>query len=124
MRFLNSFGSQILNLLSPLYPGASAATSGVFSFCSGSCSSSGGSSSVRDTTVTETNLPRDFGPHQGGVSVPADTVPQVSVFNEEIGSTLKEVPLSFYSVTVTLSLINTSIIFYSNKQIYQASSKV
>lgn len=121
-RFLKSFGSQILNLLSPLYPGTSAATPGVFSLCSGSCS--GGGSSGGHTTVTETNLPRDFGPHQGGVSVPADTVPQVSVFNGEIGPTLKEVPLSFYPVTVALSLVNTSIVFYSNKQVYQVSSRL
>lgn len=43
------------------------------------CSSSSGRSSIRDTPVTETNLPRNSGPHQGGVSVPPDPVPQVGV---------------------------------------------
>ena len=61
------------------FPGTSSATPGVLGLCGGSCSSGGGSS-LGDTPVTETNLPRNFGPHQGGVSVPSDSVPQVSCF--------------------------------------------
>ncbi|KAM7388299.1 hypothetical protein PAMP_024485 [Pampus punctatissimus] len=55
--------------------GTSAATPWVFCLSSGSRSSSS-CSSIGGTPVTETNLPRDSGSHQGGVSVPADSVPQ------------------------------------------------
>lgn len=61
-----------------LFLGTSTATPGVLSLSGGSCSGSSGSS-IGYAPVTETYLPRDFGPHQGGVSVPPDTVPQVSV---------------------------------------------
>lgn len=64
--------------LPSLFLGTSAATPGVLSLSGGSCSGSSGSS-IGYAPVTETYLPRDFGPHQGGVSVPPDTVPQVSV---------------------------------------------
>ena len=58
--------------------GTSTATPRVLCLSSGSCSRSR-SRSFGDTPVTETNLPRNFGPHQGGVSVPPDPVPQVGV---------------------------------------------
>lgn len=67
-----------LSWLPPLFSGTSTATPGVLGLSGGSCSGGGGSS-IGDAPVTKTNLPRDFGPHQGGVSVPPDTVPQVGV---------------------------------------------
>lgn len=67
-----------LSRLSPLFSGTSAATPGVLRLSGGSRSSSGGSG-IGDAPVIETNLSRNFGPHQGGVSVPPDPVPQVGV---------------------------------------------
>lgn len=68
------FQVKSLSQLPPFFPGTSSATPGVLGFRGGSCSSGGGSS-IGDTPVIETNLPRNFGPDQGGVSVPSDPVP-------------------------------------------------
>lgn len=70
-----------LNHPFPLFSGTFAATPGFFCLSGGSRRSSSRSrSSIGDTPVTETNLPRNFGPHQGRVSVPPDPVPQVGVW--------------------------------------------
>lgn len=66
-------------VVSLLFSGSSAATAGILGLSGGSCCSSS-RSSVGDTPVTETDLSRNFGPHQGRVPVPTDSVPQVSLW--------------------------------------------
>lgn len=63
-------------LFSLCVSGTSAATPGVLCLSGGSCSC-GRRSSIGAAPVAQTNVPRDPGPHQGGVPVPADAVPQV-----------------------------------------------
>lgn len=60
------------------FSGTSTATPRILRLSGGSCSGGGGCS-FGDAPVTETYLPRNFGPHQGGVSVPSDPVPQVGL---------------------------------------------
>lgn len=65
--------------------GSFAATPRVLGLSGGS-GGGGSGGSIGDTPVSKTDLPRDSGPHQGGVSVPPDTVPQVSTVKEHSGT--------------------------------------